>query len=151
MGTDHRSLVLLTGASGYIGGRLLKALEAAHWPVRCLARRPEFLRSRVSSSTEVVQADCLDRTSLASALAGVSTAYYLVHSMGSPGQFEKEDRRAAQNFAEAARDQRVQRIIYLGGLGNQDQGYQHTCGVAMRLRTFCEVPGFQPSNFAPRS
>lgn len=114
MGTDHRSLVLLTGASGYIGGRLLKALEAAHWPVRCLARRPEFLRSRVSSSTEVVQADCLDRTSLASALVGISTAYYLVHSMGSPGQFEEEDRQAARNFADAARDQGVQRIIYLG-------------------------------------
>ena len=90
MGTDHRSLILLTGASGYIGGRLLKALEAARWPVRCLARRPEFLRSRVSSSTEVVQADCLDRTSLASALAGVSTAYYLVHSMGSPGNSKRK-------------------------------------------------------------
>jgi len=54
MGTDHRPLVLLTGASGYIGGRLLRALEAAGQPVRCLARNPEFLRSRVSSSTEVV-------------------------------------------------------------------------------------------------
>ena len=120
MSTDHRSLVLLTGASGYIGGRLLKALEAAHWPVRCLARRPEFLKSRVSSSTSVVQGDCLDRTSLASALAEVSTAYYLVHSMGSPGQFEEEDRQAARNFADAARAQGVQRIIYLGGLGDQD-------------------------------
>ena len=143
MGTDHRSLVLLTGASGYIGGRLLKALEAAHWPVRCLARRPEFLRSRVSSSTEVVQADCLDRTSLASALAGVSTAYYLVHSMGSPGQFEKEDRQAAQNFAEAARDQRVQRIIYLGGLGNQDQA------LSAHLRSRHEVADILRSSGVP--
>ncbi len=121
MGTDHRSLVLLTGASGYIGGRLLKALEATRRPVRCLARHPEFLVPRVSSSTEVVQADCLDRSSLASALEDVDTAYYLVHSMGSSGQFEEEDRRAARNFADASREQGVRRIIYLGGLGNRDQ------------------------------
>jgi uncharacterized protein YbjT (DUF2867 family) len=143
MGTDHRSLILLTGASGYIGGRLLKALEAARWPVRCLARRPEFLRSRVSSSTEVVQADCLDRTSLASALAGVSTAYYLVHSMGSPGQFEKEDRQAARNFADAACDQGVQRIIYLGGLGNQDQA------LSAHLRSRHEVADILRSSGVP--
>jgi uncharacterized protein YbjT (DUF2867 family) len=121
MGTDHPSLVLLTGASGYIGSRLLKALEAALLPVRCLARHPEFLLPRVSSSTEVVQADCLDRSSLASALEDVDTAYYLVHSMGSSGQFEEEDRRAARNFADASREQGVRRIIYLGGLGNRDQ------------------------------
>src|SRR6202451_1564578 len=121
MSMDHRSLVLLTEASGYIGGRLLKALEAAGRPVRCLARHPEFLVSRVSSSTEVVQADCLDRTSLALALEGVDTAYYLVHSMGSSGQFEEEDRRAARNFADASREQGVRRIIYLGGLGDRDQ------------------------------
>jgi len=143
MGTDHRSLVLLTGASGYIGGRLLKALEAAHWPVRCLARRPEFLRSRVSSSMEVVQADCLDRTSLASALVGISTAYYLVHSMGSPGQFEKEDRQAARNFADAACDQGVQRIIYLGGLGNQDQA------LSAHLRSRHEVADILRSSGVP--
>src|SRR6202158_5074252 len=121
MSMDNRSLVLLTGASGYIGGRLLKALEAAGRPVRCLARHPEFLVSRVSSSTGVVQADCLDRTSLALALEGVHTAYYLFHSMGSAGQFEDEDRQAARNFADAARESGIGRIIYLGGLGNQDQ------------------------------
>src|ERR1039458_1826148 len=121
MSMDHRSLVLLTGASGYIGGRLLRALEAAGRPVRWLARHPEFLRSRVSSSTQVIQADCLDRASLAPAMAGVQTAYYFVHSMGSAGQFEAEDRQAAQNFADSAREQGVRRIVYLGGLGNQDQ------------------------------
>ena len=121
MDADHRTLVLLTGASGYIGGRLLKALEKAGWPVRCLARRADFLRPRTAPSTDVVQADCLDPNSLAPAMAGVHTAYYLVHSMGSPGQFEEEDRQAAQNFAAAARAAGIQRIIYLGGLGNQDQ------------------------------
>ncbi len=120
MAAGHRSLVLLTGATGYIGGRLLKALEKSGWPVRCLARRPDFLSPRVAASTEVVKADCLDRSSLAPAMAGVHTAYYLVHSMGSPGNFEQEDREAAHNFADAARDSGVHRIIYLGGLGNPD-------------------------------
>ena len=79
-------LVLLTGATGYIGGRLLKALENASVRVRCLARRPEFLKSRVAPGIEVVKGDCLDQASLLPALAGVHTAYYLVHSMGSSGQ-----------------------------------------------------------------
>ncbi len=121
MDADHRTLILLTGASGYIGGRLLKALEKAGWPVRCLARRPDFLRPRIAPSTEVVQADCLDPSSLAPAMAGVQTAYYLVHSMGSLGQFEQEDRQAAQNFAAAACQSEIKRIIFLGGLGNQDE------------------------------
>ena len=121
MDEDQRSLVLLTGASGYIGGRLLKALEQAGWPVRCLARCPDFLRPRVATTTEVIKADCLDRGSLACAMTGVHTAYYLVHSMGSPGQFEQEDRQAAQNFADVARESGIRRIIYLGGLGDQDQ------------------------------
>lgn len=120
MGADHCSLVLVAGASGYIGGRLLKELEKAGRPVRCLARRPEFLQTRVAPSTEVVQADCLDRSSLIPSMAGVHTAYYLVHSMGSPGRFEAEDRQAAQNFADIARQCGIQRIVYLGGLGNQD-------------------------------
>ena len=143
MGADHRSLVLLTGASGYIGGRLLKALEKAGWPVRCLARRPDFLRLRVASSTEVVKADCLDRSSLAPSMAGVHTAYYLVHSMGSPGLFEQEDQQAARNFADAARESGIKRIIYLGGLGNQDQA------LSAHLRSRHEVADILRSSGIP--
>jgi uncharacterized protein YbjT (DUF2867 family) len=143
MGTDDRPLVLLTGASGYIGGRLLRALESAGRAVRCLARHPEFLRSRVSASTQVIQADCLDRTSLAAALSGVQTAYYFVHSMGSAGQFEEEDRQAAQNFADAAREQGVKRIIYLGGLGIQDQA------LSAHLRSRHEVADILRSSAVP--
>jgi len=143
MGTNHRPLVLLTGASGYIGGRLLRALEAAGWPVRCLARHPEFLRSRVSSSTQVIQADCLDRASLRPAMAGVKTAYYFVHSMGSAGQFEAEDRQAAQNFADSAREQGVNRIVYLGGLGIQDQA------LSAHLRSRHEVADILRSSQIP--
>jgi uncharacterized protein YbjT (DUF2867 family)/tryptophan-rich sensory protein len=111
-------LILLTGATGYVGGRLLRALQAAGRRVRCLARRPEFLRDRVGPATEVVQGDVLDTDSLNRAMAGVTTAYYLVHSMGSSGEFEAEDRRAAQHFGHAARAAGVRRIIYLGGLGD---------------------------------
>jgi uncharacterized protein YbjT (DUF2867 family) len=109
---------LLTGATGYIGGRLLRALDRGGKPLRCLARHPEVLRSRVAATTEVVRGDVLDASSLAQAMAGVDTAYYLVHSMGSSGEFEEEDRRAAENFGSAARAAGVRRVIYLGGLGD---------------------------------
>ncbi|MEP7337262.1 MAG: SDR family oxidoreductase [Acidobacteriota bacterium] len=109
--------ILLAGATGYIGGRLLKTLESAGYRVRCLARHPDFLSSKVGPGTEVVAGDVLDQATLASAFQGIETAYYLVHSMGSAGDFEEEDRRGAQNFGAAARETGVQRIIYLGGLG----------------------------------
>ena len=121
---DER-LILLTGATGYIGGRLLKALEARGHRVRCLARRPNFLRPRVTESTEVAKGDLLALTSLAPGLAGVDSAYYLVHSMGSTGSFEEEDRRAAKSFADAAREAGVRRIIYLGGLGKGEKLSRH--------------------------
>jgi uncharacterized protein YbjT (DUF2867 family) len=112
-----KPLILITGATGYVGGRLLTALLAAGHRVRCLARRPEALRTAAMAGAEVVAGDVLDPDSLGAALTGVHTAFYLVHSMGSAGSFEEEDRRAARNFAEAARDLGVSRIIYLGGLG----------------------------------
>ncbi len=114
-------LILLTGASGYVGGRLLQSLEQKGCRVRCLARRPEFLRPKVSPSTEVVPGDVLDRHSLDPVLRGVRVAYYLIHSMGATGSFEENDRRAAHNFAEAAKAAGVERIIYLGGLGDDTQ------------------------------
>ncbi len=110
--------ILLTGASGYVGGRLLALLEARGQQVRCLTRRPEALSSRVAAGTEVVPGDVLDAPSLVSALKGVSTAYYLVHSMGATGSFEEADRSGARLFGEAAQAAGVTRIIYLGGLGD---------------------------------
>ncbi|HTY88090.1 MAG TPA: SDR family oxidoreductase [Candidatus Acidoferrum sp.] len=113
-------LILLTGATGYIGGRLLPLLAAEGWRVRCLARSPENLLPRVPDKVEVVQGDVLDEASLRSALTGVDAAFYLVHSMGATGSFEALDRQAAENFGTAARAAGVKRIIYLGGLGEDE-------------------------------
>lgn len=115
---ESTSPILVTGATGYVGGRLWRRLEAEGRRVRCLARRPSGLASRVGAATEVVQGDVLDADSLGPALAGVESAYYMVHSMGSGTDFEEEDRTAARNFGTAARRAGVRRIIYLGGLGH---------------------------------
>ena len=109
--------VLLTGATGYIGGRLLRSLEEGGHAVRCLARHPGQVVVG-SARTSVVQGDCLDEPSLDAALAGVSSAYYLVHSMAAGSTFAELDRRAASNFGRDAARAGVQRIIYLGGLGD---------------------------------
>jgi uncharacterized protein YbjT (DUF2867 family) len=114
-------LVLLTGATGYVGGRLLTLLEQHGYRVRCLSRRASSLEGRVGENTEVAEGDLLDPESLVGPLTGVETAYYFVHSMGADRDFEKEDRQAAQNFAQAARAAGVRRIIYLGGLGDPNQ------------------------------
>jgi uncharacterized protein YbjT (DUF2867 family) len=113
-------LILVTGATGYVGGRLLPLLVQAGRRVRCLARQPERLSSRVPAGVEVVLGDVLDAASLPQAMQGVEAAYYLVHSMGTTGSFEEQDRRAADNFAAAAQAAGVQRIIYLGGLGEDE-------------------------------
>ncbi len=115
------NLILLTGATGYIGGRLLPLLENHGYRLRCLTRRPEALAGRVGESTEVVAGDVLDRDSLAKAMVGVDTAFYFVHSMGADRDFEEVDRTAAENFAQAATDAGVRRIIYLGGLGDANR------------------------------
>jgi uncharacterized protein YbjT (DUF2867 family) len=117
---DKPGNILLTGATGYVGGRLLPLLVADGWRVRCLARQPEHLASRVPDGVEVVQGDLLNATSLSTAMQGVTAAFYLVHSMGATGDFETQDRLAADNFAAAARDAGVQRMIYLGGLGEDE-------------------------------
>jgi uncharacterized protein YbjT (DUF2867 family) len=133
-----KPLILLTGATGYVGGRLLEVLQASGDPLRCLARRPEFLTPRVKPGTEILGGDCLDAASLAPACAGVHTAFYLVHSMGSTGDFTEQDRAAATNFGRAAAAAGVQRIIYLGGLGDAGRRLsthlrsRHESGEALR-------------------
>ena len=113
--------VLVTGATGYVGGRLVPVLENAGVRLRCLARHPAALASRVASTTEVVAGDLFDPASLDSALAGIDIAYYLVHSMGAHGDYREKDRVAARNFGDAARRAGVRRIVYLGGLATGEE------------------------------
>lgn len=114
--TDKKHLILLTGASGYIGGRLLPLLEAMGHRIRCVTRRPEYLQERVGPGTELVAGDVFDPSSLERSLEGVHTAYYLVHSLAEGMDYEVRDREAATNFGKAALRAGVTQIIYLGGL-----------------------------------
>lgn len=122
----HKDRILLTGATGYVGGRLLHRLEAEGLnQIRCLTRRPTALAGRTAPSTEVVAGDVLDADSLARAMYDVHTAYYLVHSMGAPRDFQGTDRKAATIFAKAARRAGLRRIVYLGGLGDDSELSPH--------------------------
>ncbi|MFF5565514.1 SDR family oxidoreductase [Streptomyces sp. NPDC012623] len=108
---------LVTGATGYIGGRLVPELLDAGHAVRCLARTPRKLRDYPwVDRTEVVRGDVTDAASLTSAMAGVDVAYYLVHALGTGADFAATDRRAARTFAEQAKAAGVGRVVYLGGL-----------------------------------
>ncbi|KUL38474.1 NAD-dependent dehydratase [Streptomyces sp. NRRL F-4489] len=108
---------LVTGATGYIGGRLVPELLAAGHTVRCLARSPEKLRDHPwAGEVEVVRGDVTDAASVGAALRGIDVAYYLVHALGSGKDFEETDRRAARIFGDRARAAGVRRIVYLGGL-----------------------------------
>ncbi len=114
-----KPIVLLTGATGYVGSRLLKVLLGAGHRVRCMVRSPESSMDAAQPDLEIVRGDILRPESLPKALEGVTTAYYLIHSMASGGQFEQLDRIGSSNFAEAAQTAGVRRIIYLGGLGEE--------------------------------
>jgi uncharacterized protein YbjT (DUF2867 family) len=123
--TATNATTLLTGATGYVGGHLLDRLQSEGREVRCLTRRPVALASRSRPGTEVVTGDLLAPESLTTAMAGVHTAYYLVHSMDARGSFEELDRLAATNFAGAARAAGVRQIVYLSGLGSGEELSPH--------------------------
>ena len=119
--TTDRPLVLVTGATGYIGGRLAPRLLQAGYRVRCLVRDPGRLQGRPwLEQVEMVTGDVLQPETLPVAMDGVSAAYYLVHSMASGQGFHERDMIAARQFGLAAAAAGVERIIYLGGLGDPD-------------------------------
>jgi uncharacterized protein YbjT (DUF2867 family)/uncharacterized protein YndB with AHSA1/START domain len=110
-------LILVTGATGYIGGRLVPRLLASGYSVRCLVRDPSRLEGRSwQNDVEISAGDVLSAGSLDRAMSGVRVAYYLIHSMGAGADFEQRDLVAARNFGNAAKAAGVERIIYLGGL-----------------------------------
>lgn len=118
--------IAITGATGYIGGRLIPRLLECGYSVRCLVRTPAKLAGRPWAGlpeVEIVTTDLGDADSIAKGLAGCSAAYYLVHSMTSAGaDYAKRDSELAANFARAAQRAGVARIIYLGGLGETGAG-----------------------------
>jgi uncharacterized protein YbjT (DUF2867 family) len=118
--------VLLTGATGYIGRRLKKALlETPGVHLRLLVRKAKKLAEPTDPRVEIVEGNILDASSLDSAARGMDIAYYLVHSMGSSGDFREKDQKGAENFREACIRSGVKRIVYLGGLGVKETASEH--------------------------
>ena len=117
---SHR--VLVTGATGYVATRLIPALLGRGYEVRCLVRKPEKLRHRHwINDVEVVVGDVLDADSLRSALNGIDSAYYLIHNMASGKNYRANERESAINFGRIAREQLVNHIVFLGGLGGSSK------------------------------
>jgi uncharacterized protein YbjT (DUF2867 family) len=122
----QQKTIVLTGATGYVGGQLLPRLLDAGHEVRCVVRDPD--RARLPEGAQVIKGDVLDGDGLDEAAAGADVAYYLVHSMGGSGgdDFAARDRRAARSFGEAIARADVARTVYLGGLeGAGDGGSEH--------------------------
>jgi uncharacterized protein YbjT (DUF2867 family) len=120
MTADIRT-ALVTGATGFIGGRLANALTDDGWHVRALIRDSRRASELADRGVELFEGDVLDADSLRGAGEGAEVAYYLVHGMGRGGEgdFEEREREAARNFAEMAKREEVSRVVYLGGLGDQ--------------------------------
>ena len=115
-----RTRALVFGASGYIGTNLVPRLVEAGWWVRAAARHRAVLEARDWQEVELIEADALDPETLPAALQDIDVAFYLVHSMAAGKNFAKLDIEAAKNFAAAAADAGLKRIVYLGGLAPAD-------------------------------
>ena len=132
--------VLVTGATGYIGGRLVPRLIDAGHEVRVLVRRADRLRDVPwAASVDVIEGDLADRAAVDRAMAGIEVVYYLVHSMGGKDDFESIELSIARNVAASARDHSVRRIVYLGGLHPEDSGSHGTCARACRWGRSCSA------------
>jgi uncharacterized protein YbjT (DUF2867 family) len=122
--------ILVSGASGYVGSRLIPRLVASGHEVSCMVRDASRVDRQMAEGTRIVVADALQPESLAAVMQGINVAYYLIHSMSASGRdFQQRDRRAAHNFAVAAKRAGIARIIYLGGLASA------TSEISMHLKS----------------
>ena len=139
MEIDTVPRILVTGAGGFIGRRLVSELLTRGYRVRCMVRRPTDLPAGV----EQMQGDLLKPDSLPAVLEGVTTAYYLVHSMGAgKGDFAEQDRQAARNFVAAADAAGLQRAIYLGGLGETGDNLSHHLASRLEVANILQTGHF---------
>ncbi len=154
MSGSSQPTILLTGATGYVGSRLLTRLLRQDCTVRCFVRDRTRLREPPGDAVgvmEAVEGDILDPTAVARAVEGADIIYYLIHSMGSSDTFEDADRQAAMNLAGAARAAGANRIIYLGGLGDEQADLsphlrsRHEVGHILREESECPVVEFRAS------
>lgn len=118
--------ILITGATGYIGRKLKQRLfERRDLRLRLLVRDPARISAAARQECTIIKGDTFDSVALKEALAGVDTAFYLIHSMGSGGDYAAADRRSAQNFRAACEAAGVKKIVYLGGLGEKESASEH--------------------------
>lgn len=148
---EHTKPVLVTGATGYVGGRLVPRLLDAGYAVRCLARDPRKLAARPWSEdprVQIVQADVAERETLAPAMRGCGAAFYLVHSMMAVGkEYRDRDRRLAEQFAHAAAEAGLERITYLGGLGELGEELSEHLTSRREVETALEAGGLPVTVF----
>lgn len=141
-------ICLVTGANGYIGGRLIRELLTFGYRVRVLARNASRLTQYPwIDQVEVVEGDAHDEKSLERALAGIDVAYYLIHSLLVKDDFEASELKMAKMFADAASDAKVSRIIYLGGIINGTDDLSDHMSARMNTEQYLPNRVFQQSNF----
>jgi uncharacterized protein YbjT (DUF2867 family) len=137
-GRNVTGRALVTGATGFIGGRLSSALAEEGWEVRCLVRDRSRAAALEQRGFELREGDVLQPETLRGAGRGIDVAYYLVHSMGrgAGADFSARDRAAAEAFARTARQEGVEQVVYLGGLGDEEQSEhlrsRHTTALVLR-------------------
>ena len=160
MSYSKKDIILVTGVTGYVGGRLVPILLEQDYKIRCLVRDPSRIEGRGWGDIEVFQGDVLDYESLLPAMKNVSVAYYLVHSMAEGVGYQERDLISARNFGRAACEAGVRRIIYLGGLGvdsgnlsvhlksrQQTGDYLRECGIPVTEFRAAQVIGSGSASF----
>ena len=152
-GKADQPIILLTGGSGYVGGRLIPLLERQGVNLRCLARNPDKLRSKVQAASEVVQGDVLDPPSLDRALQGVHTAYYLVHLMSGSGRRTSSGRTGRRRRTSPGQqdkpgyDASSTSVVWVT---MPTRNSPRISAAAMRSARSCGIPAWRPSNSGRR-